>query len=371
MAAHIICDHDQTGSRIRDVLTFNGMECPSSNMMSVGSALQTLTRETPTDLIVLAVGQDYERILAMMPTLTKASAGKLLAVGPTTNSKLMLQLLRAGASDFIDLGDLELELEAALRRLKTENSAPVEPGRLIVFLAPNGGSGSSTLAANVSTALAKVHGSAGLLDLKLETGDLATLLDVRPTFTLADLCQNTARLDRVMFERSLVKHESGVHVLASPQKLSDIANVRADGIGLAVTLSRASFTHVVADIDHSFREEQLLLLRQADVIVMVMRLDFISLRNVRRTLEHMDSLGLSREKVRLVVNRYGQSQEVPYGKVEEALSMKIVTYIPEDAKSVNRANNQGIPVILSAPTAKVSRSILQLARDVERPAKKA
>ena len=68
---------------------------------------------------------------------------------------------------------------------------------------------------------------------------------------------------------------------------------------------------------------------------------------------------------------YGQPQEVPRAKVEEALEMKIGSYIPEDAKAVNRANNQGVPVVLVAPSAKVSRSLIQLARDVERPAKKA
>ena len=371
MAAHIICDHEQTSLRIRDVLTFHGMECPSSNVISAGAAAHRVSRETASELIVVAANQDHERILSLMPMLAQAAAGKILAVGPTTNSKMMLQFLRAGASDFIDSGDLELELEAALRRLTEQNAAPVEPGRLIVFLSPNGGSGSSTLAANVSAALAKTQGGVGLLDMKLETGDLATLLDIKPAFTLADLCQNAARLDRVMFERSLVKHESGIHVLASPLKLSEIQSVKADGVGQAMNLSLASFSHVVVDLDHSFREEQLVLLRQADVIAVVMRLDFTSLRNVRRSLDYMDSLGLAREKVRLVVNRYGQPQEIPYGKVEEALGMKICSFIPEDSKTVNRANNQGVPVILAAPTAKVSRSIIQLAKAFERPAKPA
>ena len=67
---------------------------------------------------------------------------------------------------------------------------PSEAGRMIAVLAPSGGSGSSTLAVNVATVLAKEHKSAALIDLKLQAGDLAALLDLKPTYTLADLCQN-------------------------------------------------------------------------------------------------------------------------------------------------------------------------------------
>jgi pilus assembly protein CpaE len=204
----------------------------------------------------------------------------------------------------------------------------------------------------------------GLLDLKLETGDLATLLDVRPTFTLADLCHNAARLDRVMFERSLVKHEAGIHVLAPPHLIHDAGQVRPDGVSLAVSLAKASFPFVLAEVDHTFHEEQMVVLRQVDEIMVVFRLDFVSLRNVRRTVEHLEALGLEREKIRLVVNRWGQPQEVPRAKAEEALGMKISHLLPEDAKTVNRSNNQGVPVVISAPYSKVGKSLATLAKSL-------
>ena len=70
------------------------------------------------------------------------------------------------------------------------------------------------------------------------------------------------------------------------------------------------------------------------------------------------------ERVRLVVNRYGQAKEVPAAKAQEALGVKIDCYIPEDAKTVNRANNNGTPVVLANPWAKVSRSLARLAGSV-------
>jgi pilus assembly protein CpaE len=105
-------------------------------------------------------------------------------------------------------------------------------------------------------------------------------------------------------------------------------------------------------------------LRQADVILLVIRLDFTSLRNCRRTLEHLEHLGVQRERVRLVANRHGQPKEIPASKAEEALGLKIAHYIPDDPKTVNRANNNGVPLIVESPSARISRSVVKLATSV-------
>jgi MinD-like ATPase involved in chromosome partitioning or flagellar assembly len=38
--------------------------------------------------------------------------------------------------------------------------------------------------------------------------------------------------------------------------------------------------------------------------------------------------------------------------------------VPDDPKTVNRANNNGVPMVLEAPSAKVSRSLAKLAANV-------
>ena len=79
-----------------------------------------------------------------------------------------------------------------------------------------------------------------------------------------------------------------------------------------------------------------------------------SLRNTRKTLEYLDGSEISRDVVRVVANRYGQPQEVPVAKAEEALGRKIAQLIPDEPKTVNRAGNYGVPVLVQSPTAKVS-----------------
>jgi pilus assembly protein CpaE len=131
-----------------------------------------------------------------------------------------------------------------------------------------------------------------------------------------------------------------------------------------LNLGRTLFPYVIVDLDHNFHAEQVDVLQQADIIMLVLRLDFASLRNTRRSIEHLERLGIDRQKLKLVVNRYGQPKEVPYAKAEEALGLKIFHYVPDDPRSVNRANNSGVPVVLESPSAKVAKSVVKLAISV-------
>ena len=369
MPAFIVADAGSTATRIRDVLNFGGLDCPTSHVLQADDAPGRLEREPVVDLVVLSLSSDAERGLSLLPALRRVAGRKILAVGPAADSKLVLRALRGGAEDYIDTAELEAELEGAIHRLTEAARVPAEVGRLITILGPNGGAGASTLAVNLAAAIgsAKDAKPVGLVDLKLESGDLAALLDLKPSHTLADVCQNAARLDRVMLDRSLVQHPAGIRLLAAPLHLGDVARVKPEGIAQALALARAEFPVVIADVPSTFRDESKVVLRQADVVLIVFRLEFSSLRNVRKAFDALEALDIVPEKIKLVVNRYGQAQEVPFAKAEEALGRKIAHYIPEDAKAVNRANNHGAPVVLEAPTAKVSKAMIQLAGTVNPP----
>jgi len=368
MNVFLVSENDAITDRIQRILFGERLECPASHLLSIDLAIPLLA-QAEADLVVVVLPEEPERAvraLDMLEHMPRHAGTRVLAVGPASDPKVVIRALRGLVDDYLDDADLEGELLSALARWrKTLASGTHEAqGRVIVVLAPSGGSGSSTLSVNLATVLAKEHKTAALIDMKLETGDLAALLDLKPTYSLSDLCQHVARMDRTLFERTFVHHDSGVHLLAAPRHLEDIGRITPEGIRQAMLLARSVYPYVVVDLDHSFREEQLQVLRQADVVLLVLRLDFSSLRNARRMLEYLEPLGIARDKVRLVANRYGQPKEVPYAKVEEALAMKIAHFIPDDPRTVNRANNNGVPIVLEAPSTKISRSVTKLAISV-------
>jgi pilus assembly protein CpaE len=341
-----------------------------SRMGDAGLAMTDFTEvgkrlaNTPAEIVVVVLSPDPAGGLETVRKVRPLTAGYVLAAGPASDAELIMRALQEGADHYLSETDLENGLDTVLARWQSRSGVTRATGRLIAVLSTSGGSGASTLAVNIATLLARDHGKSALIDLKPGKGDLAALLDLNPAYHLAHLCQNIARLDQAMFEKVLTPHPSGVHLLASPQVFGDTRRVSPPGVSEALTLARKLFPHVVVDLEDCFHEEQVLTLRQASVILLVSRLDFTSLRNVRRVLDHLDEVGIGRSAVRLAINRQGQPNELPAQEAEEALGGRRASYIPDDPKTINGANNTGVPVVLKAPTAKVSQAIIQLTRDI-------
>src|SRR4051812_45115463 len=235
MHAFLVSDDEPTAARARQVLLRAGLECPAANVVPLDMAAYHLMHAKP-ELVVMVLAGDEARGLTVLEDLRGRTQAHLLVVGPTSDAKLVLRTLRAGADDYVDQEELEAELGSVLARWRAGRATKDEAGRVIAVLAPSGGSGSSTVAANVATVLAKEHGTAALVDLKLPVGDLAALLDLRPTHTLADLCRNVSRIDRSLLEGTLVRHASGVSLLAAPLALADAGYINAEGIRQALAL---------------------------------------------------------------------------------------------------------------------------------------
>jgi pilus assembly protein CpaE len=371
MQAFLVTDHEALGAKVRQVLVRHGLDCPAAHLLSLDLATTHLTIARP-GLVVVILSPHPERALGVLADLRAIMpATRILSVGSASDPKLIRRAYQMGATDYIDEMDLDAEMSGALSRGGAADVlAPAEGGRTIAVLGPSGGCGASMLAVNIATVLAKEYKKTLLVDLKLESGDLASLLSVQPVYTLHDLCENVSRLDRVIFERCLAQHDSGVHLLAPPKNIAKSHQVTTEGVRQALALGRNLYPYVIVDLDHSFRDEQVQTLRQADLVILVLRLDFTSLKNAHRTLEYFAELGINSERVRVVVNRFGQPKEVPSSKVEEVLGVKIFHFVPDDPKAVNHANNYGVPVVIEAPSAKVSKSVRQLAISINGKHKK-
>jgi pilus assembly protein CpaE len=348
------------GLLLREMLQAR-LKCPEPRLIGFDEAEEVLARAR-VSMLVVVLSPSPDHALKLLRKIRCQSSGPVLAVGLASDSKLILRALHEGADHYLDEADLEAQLDSVLLRLQTKEEAARQPaGHVIGLLGASGGSGTSTLAVNLAGVLARDLGRCALIDLKPGAGDLAALLDLKPTHNLADLCLNIGRMDRAMFESALVPHTCGVHLLAPPLMYEDIRNVTAQGVTKTLHLARDSFRFTVVDLEDCYHEEQLVVLRQAEFILLVLRLDFTSLRSTKRILANLEQAGINNERVRLVINRYGQAKELPLSEAEEALGHKISFLVPDDPKNINGANNAGEPIVFRTPSAKVAQSILQMA----------
>ncbi len=360
MPALIISDDEWTAQRVRQVLAEHRYESPPSHAVSAELAGSFLDRGD-IELIVVVLSPDPERLLGLVIQSRAHIRGPILAVGPVNDARLVLRTLRGGASEYLDDNDLDGEMAEALRRCRQEQ-APRRQGQLLAVFGPCGGTGASSVAANLAVALAQKSGRSLLVDLKPASGDLAAMLDLKPAHTLADVCQHAGQLDHTLFQRSLAAHARGVQLLASPHSLADLPYLTPDAVHKTLDLACNVFAQVLVDMDGNFRDIGEQALKMADVILLLLRLDFTGLRHAHRALNYFSELGIARERARVIVNRKGQPREISLAKAEQALAMKIFHAVPDDPKVMIQANNNGEPALIGAPSAGVSRSFVKLAQ---------
>jgi pilus assembly protein CpaE len=361
MKSCVISDHEALAARVRHALVQSGQACEASDVVRLADAPRHLALALP-ELAVVVMGPNPDQCLGDLGRVRQVLSGRLLAVGPVAEPRFILRALREGADDYLDDAELDAELPAALARMTNgaAGGGRAEPGTTVAILGASGGSGSSTLTANFAVALAREQKSVIAIDMRLYTGDLGALLDVKPNHTLIDLCQSVSRMDRLLFERSLAAHASGAKLLGSPRSFSDLEPITPESVAQVLALARSGFSYVLADLDPGLSAPQVQIASQADLVLYLLRLDFSSLRNARTALEYLETRGLSRDKIRLVASRQGQPKELPAAKVEEALGTKFFHALPDDPKAVNRANNNGLPVLTDAPSSAYSKSVLRL-----------
>lgn len=320
---------------------------------------ELLTRHAPDALLLLLSATQLS--VGALERIRRMTTAKLIIVGPANDPARILQMLHQGGGDqYVDEADLENELVTVLERLFTTTK-----GRVLAVVAPGGGGGASTVAVNLAAVYAQRYQTSALLDLNLCFGDLAALLDVQPSFSIADVAQNLSRLDGQLFQQMLTVHGSGIRLLAAPQRIEDVASITPEVIETTVEFARQQHPYVLIDIDPSWSVEQVRALRAADVILLLLRLDFSMLHNVRRGLTFLHKSGLDTTGVRLICNLEGRSSELCEGDVEKIVGMPIFERLPDDAKHVVQANNTGIPVVLGEPTCPFARHIQQLVKRLE------
>ena len=188
-------------------------------------------------VLLVVLSPDPDRALAALNRVRSQVAGRVLAVGPTADPKLILRTLQEGADHYLDKDNLAEQFAAVLPRLKSvpkqgfgNEGGAAAAGQTISVLAAGGGCGASTLAVNLAVVLAAERQRSPLVDLKPGVGDLAALLDLKPAHTLADLCLNPALVDEAMLDKAGVAHSSGVRLLAAPMHFEDIRLMTPRGV---------------------------------------------------------------------------------------------------------------------------------------------
>jgi pilus assembly protein CpaE len=353
----------------RRILLSEGLTCEAEDAVGY-DRLQDSLAATHPDIVLVYCNAAGGEGLAAVRAAHHLVAGAVLAVGQP-DVALMREAVRAGAGEFLDVNNLRRDLAAALATVRTARPAASKRGQIITVFSPLGGGGASTIALNLAVSLAKIHAPAGggkssppqddgvvaLVDVTPPPSDLALLLDLDPRHTLADVLCHRDRLDRRLLAGAMTPHASGLHVLPQAGFTDDLRVPEFDLdpplVRQMFVLLRTSYELVVVDLGHAFSPAQVEAFRLSNVVVLPAVADVPGLRRVRWALDTAESMGISRERFQIVLNRYGGKNQVARSKVEDALHTSILTTIADHGPLLTTARNEGQPAVeLSGGVAK-------------------
>jgi pilus assembly protein CpaE len=306
----------------------------------------------PPDLIIVDIRGDAASTMPAVERLRAATPGAgIFAIALTADPDLILQAMRAGANEFFIWPPADETFHGAIRRTATRREA-VQGARpaatTLVFFGAKGGAGTTTLAVNCGVELARLSKrSTVIIDLKPGLGEVALFLGVRPRYSVLDAIDNLHRLDREFLKELVVKHKSGLEILAGSDHFDRPGAADAGAIEELFRLLTRQYEYLVVDVGSQINSCAVAALYAADRMFLIANPDVPSVRNAQRLLERVRELGASGDRVRVLLNRAAEPYPIPPKQIEAALGHPIHHTFPSDYKTVSTALNSGVPLALS------------------------
>lgn len=320
---------------------------------------------TPDD----EVGVD--KVLEVIDALTSShpEIASVLLVEPTPD--LFGRAMRSGVRDILDPGASSTvinerisELLGIADRLRATATAPAGPtGSVVTMLEPKGGSGKTSVLSNLAVLMAqKYPGEVVAIDLDLQFGDLSDALLLEPRYTIADVAKLPGNVDATTLKAFLTRRQD-LFVLCAPHTPADADAVTPEIVATTVKLLQQEFTWVLIDTAAGLIEPSLTVLDHSTDLILLASLDAFSIRNLKKTIEIMDQLGIVVPARHLVLNRADSKVGLDRTEAIYQLGMRKATEVPS-SRLVPTSLNRGEPVVEMQPRSPVSRRIADLAEEL-------
>lgn len=324
-----------------------------------------VAQQTQPDIALINVDANHQKGVQLVGEVSKALPNcAVLVVSASQEGSLILQVMRNGAREFLNM-PLQLDdFVAALDRIRislggTAGDGNVRVGQIITIAGVGGGVGSTALVVNIAASLARnPANSPVIIDLDLTLGDADVWLDIIPEYTIRDVAENISRLDYGLLKRSLTRHDCGVYLLPRPVELETGQPIKPDDLRRILALLKATFSHLIVDVTKSFSRLDLSVMEVSDKVLLVTQLDLSCLRNVVRIIQFLEQVPGINEKVEVVVNRAGlEDNEISLNKALETIGRTVFWQLPNDYATMVGARNNGMPLCQFAPKSRLARSL--------------
>jgi pilus assembly protein CpaE len=329
-----------------------------------------LPRNPETLLVVVGATVDLEAALsfAAYQRVQRPLLGVIL-LRRTPDPEVLARAMRAGVREVVQELDAEGIRNAAVRSIDLSKALSTTmrghdttaSAKVVTVFAGKGGCGKSVVATNLAAALS-AQGSRRvlLIDLDLQFGDVAIMLQLPPARSITDAIGMAGRLDETGLRSVLTSYRPNFDVLLAPASPAEGEHVSRDLVTEVIEVARGMYDFVVVDTPPFVTDQVLAALDRSDWFVPIVTPDLPTLKSIRLTVEMFDLLEYPRERRLVVFNRADSQVGLTVEDVEEAVGAHLSVHMPS-SRDVPVSVNKGIPITLDNPTHPVSMAMRRLA----------
>jgi|SRR5688572_5576828 len=320
-----------------------------SGAVSVRLLDETTAQGTSPDVVIVDIRFSQS---AAMPAIEQLRgrwpSTSIFAVAAGVDADLVIQSMRAGANEFLAWPPPAETFDEAMRRTSARRASVPSTGAqatTMVFFGAKGGAGTTTLAVNCAVEIARQKKRPTLIvDLKAGLGEVTLFLGVRSRYTMLDALDNLHRLDQEFIKELVVKHKSGLEILAGSDLFDRPGSSDSGGLEEVFRILGRQYEYIIVDAGAQMNACAVSTLYAADTIFLVANPDVPSVRNAQRLLDRIGQLGASGDRVRVLLNRAAEPYPIPPQQIESALGHPISQIFLSDYKTVSTALNSGVPL---------------------------
>jgi len=384
----IVDDVSETRENVKKLLQFES-DVDVVGIARTGKEAIQVSQELNPDVVLMDINMpDMDGIAATEAIRAKQPAVQVVILSVQSDQNYMRKAMLVGARDFLTKPPMGDELISAIRRAgemaRTEKSKSVQvqpvaisgnlnglsgfggpKGKIVTVYSPKGGAGCTTLAVNLALTLNNDDTRVALVDGNFQFGDVAVFINEQGKNTVLDLAPRADELDPEIVEEVMVKHAaSGLHILAAPSRPEHAEKISSGQFSKVLEYLSQMYAYVVVDTASLLTDVTLAAIDISDLIVLVTTQDIPSIKNCRLFLDLLQTLGVERNRILFVMNRYDKRINITPERVAENLKQEVALVIPLDEATATKAVNRGVPFVLDNKSQPVSRGVYALAEGV-------
>jgi pilus assembly protein CpaE len=384
----IVDDVSETRENVRKLLQFES-DVDVVGAARTGKEAIQLSLDLNPDVVLMDINMpDMDGIAATEAIRAKQPAVQVVILSVQGDQNYMRRAMLAGARDFLTKPPMGDELISAIRRAGSMAQServksahvPVAPvisqagvpmgygssrGKVVTIYSPKGGTGCTTLAVNLALTLHNEDTRVALVDGNLQFGDVAVFMNEQGKNTIVDLAPRAEELDPEIVQDVMLKHAaSGLHILAAPSRPEYAERVTSSQFTKVLEYLRQLYAYVIVDTPALLTDVTLAAIDLSDLLVLVTTQDIPSIKNCRLFLDLSQTLGIERERILFVMNRFDKRINITPERVTENLKQEIVSVIPFDEQTATKAVNRGVPFVLDSKNQPAARGVFSLAESV-------